>query len=178
MSDLQVLNPSKRRTYSDFPNNVVRLAKQLHQLQLTDKLNELKTEAIDFRMADAVELPTEDDVDSFSAAMHGVKGMGSATPTYANLLTLVRALLVQPASNADSERCFSIVRRIDTKESGHLHCSTIGSLLCLKLNVNDECHEFQPSPELMELNQSVVRQCNEEYGSYSGPTASSSRTQD
>lgn len=49
LSDLRVLNPAERRTYKDLHNAVVRLAKQLPQLQLTDKLNELKTEAIDSR---------------------------------------------------------------------------------------------------------------------------------
>lgn len=110
--------------------------------------------------------------------MHDVKEMGSVTPTYANLLTLVRALLALPASNADSEHCFSVVRKIDTEERTHLHRSTIGSLLCLKLNVDDECYEFQPSPELLELNKSAVRPYNEEHGSYSGSTAPSTSSQD
>ena len=101
----------------------VRLSSQLPQLQLTEKLNDLTIEAIDFQMADAIDtdLPQEEDIDSFLGAMHDVKEVGSATPTYANLLTLVRALLALPASNADRERCFSMVRKIHTEERTQYH---------------------------------------------------------
>lgn len=161
LSDLRVLNATERRSFEDFPNAVVRLAKELPQLKFTDKLDELKTEAIDFQMADKADLPKVEDVDGFWAALHEIKEMGSATPTYSNLLILVRALLALPASNADSERCFSMVRKIDTEERSHLHRSTIGSLLCLKLNVDDECHNFKPATELLKLNKSAVRLYNE-----------------
>ena len=107
--------------YKDFPNAVVYLTKELLQLQLTDKLDELKIEAIDFRTADEVYLPQEDNMDVFWAALHEIKDMGSATPTYSKLLTLVTALLALLASNSDSECCFSIVRKINTEERSHLH---------------------------------------------------------
>ena len=61
---------------------------------------------------------------------------------------LVRAL---PASNADSERCFSMVRKIDSEDRSHLERSTIASLLTLKLDVDDHCYGFKPSEELLKL---------------------------
>ena len=114
LSELRILNPSDQVTFKDFPNAIVRLAKKLPQLQLCndETLDTLKTEAIDFQMSDEDDLPSETDVDSFWASMHQVKHITSSTPLYPNLLTLVRALLSLPASNADSERCFSMVREI------------------------------------------------------------------
>ena len=152
LSDLRVLNPAERRAIKDLPNAVVRLAKELPQLQLTGKLNELKTEAIDYQMADASDLPDETNVDLFWAAMHNVTEVGGAAPTYSHLLTLVRALLALPASNADSERCLSMVRKIDTEERTQLQRSTVGSLLTLKLNVDEECYEYEPPMELLSIN--------------------------
>ena len=84
LCDLRILNPSERRTYKDFPAAVVRLAKCFPQLGLsqTEKLEELKTEAIDFYMADSADLPEHTDVDRFWAALHSVTQIGSTMPTY------------------------------------------------------------------------------------------------
>ena len=59
-------------------------------------------------MAKEADLQQETDIDSFWAFMHQIKQIGSNTPMYSLLLTLVRVLLSLPASNADSERCFSM----------------------------------------------------------------------
>ena len=84
-----------------------------------------------------VDLPQSDDhdVDAFWATMHNVRGMGSSIPTYSTLLVLIRALLALPASNGDSERCFSMVRKIDSEDRSHLERSTVASLLTLKINM-------------------------------------------
>lgn len=72
LSDLRILNPSERRTFKDFPATVVRLAKHFPQLGLSqaEKLEELKTEAIDFYLADPADLPEYTDLDKFWAALH------------------------------------------------------------------------------------------------------------
>ena len=87
--------------------------------------------------------------------------MGSTTPTYSTLLVLVRALLSLPASNADSERCFSMVRKIDSEERSHLQRGTVAALLSLKINIDDDCFAYKPSAELLRLNKSAVRKYNE-----------------
>ena len=168
LCDLRILNPSERRTYKDFPAAVVRLAKCFPQLGLsqTEKLEELKTEAIDFYMADSADLPEHTDVDKFWATLHNVTQIGSTIPLYANLLVLVRALLAIPASNADSERCFSMVRKIDSEDRSHLERSTVASLLALKLNIDQDCFDYTPPPELLKLNKSAVWKYNQEHGSH------------
>ena len=162
------MNPLERRTFKDLPAAVLRLAEQFPQLGLstTCKLDELKTEAIDFQMADAADLPDDTGVDGFWAELHNIKEIGSTAPQYANLLVLVRALLSLPASNADSERCFSMVRKIDGEERSHLECSTIASLLTLKINVDDDCFNYMPPTELLSLNKSADWRYNQQHGSH------------
>ena len=110
-------------------------------------MEELKTEAIDFYLADPADLPEYTDLDKFWAALHDVKQIGSTVPLYTNLLVLVRALLAIPASNADSKRCFSVVRKIDSEERSHLDRGTVASLLALELNIYQDCFDYTPPPE-------------------------------
>ena len=81
LCDLRILNPSERRDYKEFPPAVLRLAKQFPQLgfSTTDKLEELKTEAIDFQMADAANLPEDTNI-AFWVDLHNIKQIGSTTP--------------------------------------------------------------------------------------------------
>lgn len=97
------------------------------------------------------------------AALHDVKQIGSTVPLYTNLLVLVRALLAILASNADSERCFSMVRKIDSEERSHLDRGTVASLLALKLNIDQDCFDYTPPPKL-KLNKSAVWKYNQEHG--------------
>ena len=74
-------------------------------------------EAINFQMAASDDLPEAPDVDVFWENVHKIKRPGSVEPVYTTLLTLIRALLSLPASNTDSEHCFSMVRKIDSEDS-------------------------------------------------------------
>lgn len=104
-------------------------------------------------MADPSNLPEHADVDKFLVALHNVKQTGSTVPLYANLLKLVRALLALPAN---SERSFSMVRKIDSEDRSHLECKPMASLLALKLNVDQDCFDYTPLLELLKLNKSAV----------------------
>ena len=66
LPDMKILNPEERVKNNDFANIVVRLAQQLPQLGLHDRLDKLRTEALDFQMAT---LPACSDVDSFWSEM-------------------------------------------------------------------------------------------------------------
>ncbi len=59
LSDLRVLNPTECLGYRDLPNAVIRLAKLFSQLQLCDKLDQLKTEAVDDQMGDGTRPPRD-----------------------------------------------------------------------------------------------------------------------
>ena len=167
LSDLKILNPQQRVEFADLPNAAVRLARLLPQLQFSgSSLDLLKAVAIDFQMADQSDLPKTDQVDQFWAAMHTIKRIGSPEPLYVNLLVLARALLSLPVSNADSERTFSMTRKIDTEERSHLKRSTIAALLSMKINIDEDCYQFEASDDLLKINSTAVRKYNTEHGSY------------
>ncbi len=58
-------------------------------------------------------------------------------------------LLAIPSSNADSERVFSILRKIHTDQRSNLDQSTVVALMSLKFNCDDCCHEVKFEPELL-----------------------------
>ena len=132
------MNTSEYLAYKNFTTKICRLAKELPQLQLCDNemLDALKTKMIDFQMAEEDNLPTKMNVDSFWASMHQ---LASAMPMYPNLLTLVIALLSLPASNSDSECCFSMVQKIDSQERSQLEYTTVAANLSMKLNIDNYC---------------------------------------
>ena len=71
-----------------------------------------------------------------------------------------------------SKRCFSMIRKIDTEERNHLCRQTVAFLLALKLNIDKDCFDFEPSPELLKLNKSCVRKYNEDHDSYASTSNS------
>ena len=93
-------------------------------------------------MAAIKDLPETSDVDVFWEKVHFIKRPGCDEPIYSTLLVLILALLALPASNADSERCFTMFREIDSEDRAHLDRSTVASLLTLKVNVDCKCYEF------------------------------------
>ena len=58
-------------------------------------------------------------------------------------------LLTIPASNADSERGFSILRKIHTDQRSNLSQSTIISLMSIKFNCEDCCVDSNLPEELL-----------------------------
>lgn len=88
------------------------------------------------------------DIDEFWASVHNIHTVDTNQPVYSTLLVLICALLTLPASNADSERCSSTVRKIDLEDRSHLERTTVASLLALKLNVDEECFSYKPPKAL------------------------------
>ena len=68
---------------------------------------------------------------------------------FATLCAVVLPLLSLRNSNADSERVFSVVKKIDTDSRSDLGQDTIYAWLSCKLNTEDSCFHFQPSDELL-----------------------------
>ena len=65
----------------------------------------------------------------------------SSTFRFGNLSTLAKHLLVLPHSNADPERLFSMVRKIDTEQRKRLDSSTVNALLSAKINNDHHCYD-------------------------------------
>ncbi|SMN12557.1 hypothetical protein SPBRAN_1766 [uncultured Candidatus Thioglobus sp.] len=75
-------------------------------------------------------------------ALDGVRRFPSLTNLMAGLLSI-------PSSNADSERGFSILRKIHTDQRGSLKQSTIISLMTMKFNCDECCYETKFTEELL-----------------------------
>ena len=58
-------------------------------------------------------------------------------------------LLSIPVSNADSERGFSMLRKIHTDQRSNLDQSTIVALMAMKFNCDACCCDMKVSPELL-----------------------------
>ena len=58
-------------------------------------------------------------------------------------------LLVIPCSNADSERGFSILRKIHRDQRASLDQSTIIALMSMKLNCDNCCHDILMDSNLL-----------------------------
>ena len=68
-------------------------------------------------------------------------------PRFPLLCKFMAALLSIPAFNADSERGFSILRKIHTDQRSNL--DQIIALMAMKYNCDDCCFDQKPSSELL-----------------------------
>ena len=87
--------------------------------------------------------PSEDAaVDHFWASMAELKATcitDLECLSFGFLSQLARTLLVLPHSNADPERFFSMVRKVETEHRRHLDPSTVCDLLSAKVNNDKPC---------------------------------------
>ena len=65
------------------------------------------------------------------------------------LSKLMAGLLSIPSSNADSERAFSMLRKIHTDQRSNLDQSTLISLMSLKFNCDSCCYDTEFTQELL-----------------------------
>ena len=100
-------------------------------------------------------VPRVDWVDGFWAAMAQLKtGVGCLRFDY--LCSVMLPLLCLPNSNADSERVFSMVKKIQTDCRSDLGQDTICGLPSCKLNNDTDCYNFRPSVELLKAAKSAT----------------------
>ena len=100
-----------------------------------------KLEHRDFATDSSVS-PTNDEnaVNYWYRILHFKSPMGEQC--YKNLATLALHLLSIPASNADSERVFSLVRRIKTEFRSSLQTETVSALIGHHFNKTCQCCEL------------------------------------
>ena len=83
-------------------------------------------------------------------------------PRFNLLHKLISGLMTIPVSNADSERGFSMLRKIHTDQRSNLEHSSIVALMAMKFNLDDCCWDIKLSPELL-------RECKKATKSYVAP---------
>ncbi len=72
-------------------------------------------------------------------------------PRFPLLVRLMSGLMSIPASNADSERGFSMLRKVHTDQRPTLKQSTIVSLMAIKFNSEECCHDAIFNEELLTM---------------------------
>lgn len=73
----------------------------------------------------------------------------ASSKRFPTLCKLAKSCLVLPVSNAEVERIFSMLKKVQTEFRSELANDTICSLLCCKQNTDFPCHKFDPSDSVL-----------------------------
>ena len=158
MKDLSVLQPENT---SLFPfSKIISLAKRFPQIGLSESasLDQLQEEFQDFKLSPG-DLPSIVKYKAADGVLRAKAGLFwsevnkmttlDGQPRFNLLHQLMAGLLSIPVSNADSERGFSMLRKIHTDQRANLDQSTIIALMGMKFNCDDCCCDIKLSPELL-----------------------------
>ena len=72
----------------------------------------------------------------------------AGTAMLPNLTSLAKCMLALPVVNVDTERVFSIVRKIITDYRNQMEQNTLCALVSCKLNNDNKCYELETPNEL------------------------------
>ncbi|XP_056003345.1 uncharacterized protein LOC125662754 isoform X2 [Ostrea edulis] len=142
------LNPNTKDKIS--PEDVVSLSDRFCSLSQQEK-QQLEDETSDYILTPLSDLPTFDadtTLNQFWNTMGNLK-LPSGQKQFQLLHQLSKIVLTLPHSNADTERTFSMLKKIQTDSRESLADKTIHSLLSVKINNPEECHQYKPEPELV-----------------------------
>lgn len=128
---------------------VIELAERLNVLVPPDVLMQ---ELSDFTLAPASELPPfvygETFLDQYWFDVADMS-LPTGRKRFVNLSEVALTALSLPHSNAEAERCFSLVRKIQTDYRTHLTNNSLQSLLSVNINRSCSCYEVKVSPDLL-----------------------------
>ena len=171
LQDLGIINPENTSTY-EF-STVTKLVKRFQQLGLNDpeSIDALRSEFNDFKLS-VNDLPS---VETYKSATNDDKPRPgrfwnevSKMQTYDGnarfplLCKLMMAILTIPASNADSERGFSILRKIHTDQRPSLKQESLVALMAIKFNSEDYCHNTSFSEDLLTMCKKATVKANKQ----------------
>ena len=137
LGHLSILNPYKEMN----PHSVCELGRK-YNLVSSDDLDNLADEAQDYYLTPKSELPTLEEggrIDEYWLKVFKLQ-TGSGKLRFSLLGDVMKPLMSIPNSNADSERVFSMLRKIHTEFRSNLDNDTICSLLSSKINVDGCCY--------------------------------------
>ena len=150
---------------------LMHLAKRFTSFSVDDTDN-LIMEYRDYRACSDEQLPTVGSLDQGSAAIdhfwYEMAQLKSVTDLscyrFGTLSLLAKCLLVLPHSNADPERLFSMVRKIETDQRKRLDPSTICAVLNAKINNDNPCYnnEYLVSPNFLASVKTATRRSLEQ----------------
>ena len=130
----------------------------------------LEGETLDYILLPSHSLPAEDEEsegrpDSNRLCIYwnhiGRMTTLSGSLRFPNLSKLPKCILALPVSNADTERVFSIVRKIITDYCTQLNQETFCSLLACKLNNDSECFRLETPIDLLRQAKVATKEYNQ-----------------
>ena len=128
-------------------------------------------------LSDPAAMPCDADTDAIQYWLR-IQSYKSCTGVqlYGNLASAALQLLAIPVSNADSERVFSLVRRIQTDFRASLNTSTLSSLIGCHFNKTSTCCEYTRYPDVL-LQKAVLHHrshpsCSQQLGMNLNPSLS------
>ena len=169
LKDLRVIQPEHTSSFS--LKTITSLAKRFPQIGINNavSLQNLKEQFQDFKLSPN-DLPTLVKYKAADGVMRSKAGLfwlevGKMTtiegqPRFNLLHKLMSGLMSIPVSNADSERGFSMLRKIHTDQT------SIVALMAMKFNVDNCCLDIKLPPELL-------RECKKATKSYVAPHSDS-----
>ena len=113
---------------------------------------ELKEEWTDFQLMTDEQLPSlQQDKLSTDTFWGTLLNMNTSlnVPRFPLMQKLLSVLLCLPHSNADSERVFSQVRKINTEYGKRMEYETLTALLQVKMNCDGHCFQFSPTKDML-----------------------------
>ena len=161
LKDLVILDHRKRKDL-DY-SHAVCLAERFH---LDIDQEELKEEWTDFQLMTDEQLPSlQQDKLSNDAFWGTLLNMNTSlnVPRFPLMKILFSMLLCLPLSNADSERVFSQVRKIDIEYRKRMGHETLTALLQVKMNCDGRCFHFSPNKDMLCAEKEATKAYNQQH---------------
>ena len=163
--DVTVLLPENRSDVSSAA--VIRLAKRFSAAAPPDIYDALEEEVLDYKLSAQSEFPELDregkecienhQICSYWQCVGELKTLCGAA-RFPHLSRLSKCLLALPVSNAETERIFSIVRKIVTDYRSQMDQSTLCALISCKVNNDTVCFQLDtPTSLLKEAKSATVK---------------------
>ncbi|CAC5378676.1 unnamed protein product [Mytilus coruscus] len=151
LSDHEELSPVVvNRFFRDQTERVTRRCCQsVRQISFSspDQKSQLEDQASDYILSPKSDLPPYDKenntMNQFWQSMAQRK-IPSGQPQFDLLFQLSKVMLTIPHSNADTERTFIMLKKIQTDSRDNLESKTIHSLLSIKINNYTDCYLYNP----------------------------------
>ena len=163
--DVTVLLPENRCNLSS--TAVMRLARRFSTAVPSELFDVLQEEVLDYKLSPQSDFPNVDkegkerhedyELCSYWQSVGEMKTL-CGTTRFPNLPKLSKCLLALPVSNAETERVFSIVRKIVTDYRSQMDQSTLCALISCKVNNDSVCFQLDtPTILLKEAKSATVK---------------------
>lgn len=152
-------DPSKKELFS--PVQIRKLAERLMSTD-SDYLDSVHTEWVEYQLEDS-STPT--------LTTNLAKYWHTAEINFPNLSRLMQTVLCIPHSNAQSERVFSMLKKVYTDQRSDLCKDSINSLLRIKMNSTTCCHQTELDSSLLKRLKKSAYSYNEQHKTSSSTSA-------